>query len=181
MAVNAVSDCEDIVFGGNMRFLDRWKRLTRLVDARQRIGALVNRGSSAVKLIGIACVAQADTIAATELGKLPDHKISAILASNNDELIYVLHLSAQHVDRKPGFQVRLAKLFGAPNCERNSETVRGRCAYLADRVLLAFGRPHMYGTQYDCALMDLPDVLEIELRRRKVGIVALNDYQKSSQ
>lgn len=176
-AATVLNECEYIVFGDGHHSLSRWELLTRLADARERRSILIGGGSVVARIIGIVCVAQADTIAAAKLSKLPDKKLSAILASGNGDRISLLHLVAQHADRRPGFQARVAKLFGGLNCALHSETVRQKCAYLADRVLLAFGRPQMYGTQYDCSLFDRPDVPEIELRRQAVGLEKLNEYQ----
>ncbi len=181
IASAVVKDCKYIVYGGDRRSFGQWGRLHRLADARQRRSDLIARGSAAARLIGNACVAEADTIAAKALGKLPDDKLSAILASNDVKRIRSLHLIAQHADRSPGFQARSARIFGALNCEIHGANVRQRCAYLADRVSLAFGRAQLYGTQYDCALLDRPDVLEIERRRKAVGLQRLKEYQKCEQ
>lgn len=181
MAVRVVNDCEHIVYGGGIRFMPRWKSLRRLARARQRMATLIGNGSVAAQLIGTICVAQADIIAADKLSEMSDDKMNMIIEKSDDERTSVLHLVGQHADRKPGFQVRVAKLFGAPNCDRHSKNVRWRCAYLADRVLLAFNRPQMFGTQYDCALLDRRDVLEIEQRRKSVGLEPLNEYQRCSR
>lgn len=176
-AATVLNECEYIVFGDDHHSRSRWEILNHMANVRERFSILINRGSVVARIVGVVCVAQADTIAAAKLSKMSDKKLSAILESGDNDRIRVLHLIAQHADRRPGFQARVLKSFGGFNCTLYGETVRQSCAYLADRVLLAFGRPQMYGTQYDCSLFDRPDVAEMELRRQAVGLEKLNEYQ----
>jgi hypothetical protein len=88
-------------------------------------------------------------------------------------------LLAQHADADPAFQRRCLDLMAAA-VEAGDATMR-EFAYLTDRVLLAEGRPQVYGTQVmrrDGAWgpRNLRDPEGVDLRREVAGLDPLADY-----
>ena len=88
-------------------------------------------------------------------------------------------LLAQHADADPAFQRRCLDLM-AVAVEAGEATMR-EFAYLTDRVLLAEGRPQVYGTQVArrggaWQARNLRDPEGVDLRRETAGLGPLAEY-----
>jgi hypothetical protein len=86
----------------------------------------------------------------------------------------------QHADLDPAFQKKCLKLIKAlPEGEINKRDI----AYLVDRVLVAEGKPQLYGTQFrgegkDLAVIEVEDRPNLDKRRKKMGLGIFAEYEK---
>jgi len=82
----------------------------------------------------------------------------------------------QHADHDPVFQRRCLAL--VEDAVRRGEASPRNLAYLTDRVLVAEGRPQMYGTQFQGGRQPLPidDAAHVDDRRAAVGLSPLAAY-----
>lgn len=92
-------------------------------------------------------------------------------------------LIAQHADHDLNFQKRC---LGLMQILSNQEINPKNIAYLADRILVAEGKPQIYGTQWD----DQGDTLVLQLvdnfndineRRLEVGLGTIEEYAKEME
>ncbi len=88
-------------------------------------------------------------------------------------------LLVQHADDDPQFQLSLQPLFAER--QRAGELPADDLARLADRVLLAAGRPQRFGTQCDWLAgrfkpKGVVDLAAIEANRRALDLMSLADY-----
>ena len=87
-------------------------------------------------------------------------------------------LLVQHADHDPAFQRRcLDLMLAAPE----GQVDPAQLAYLCDRVMLAEGKPQLYGTQLETVdgrfqPRDLADPAEVDIRRLGVGLPPLSEY-----
>lgn len=174
--------CRLLSEGEPARGEDAWARLARLSQARERRMALPEAQKQRFdgKLTS-KCIAEADVAAAREISALPDAEIGRMVRAADEAQMQTLFLIAQHADRLPLLQIRLAQLFGAERCADFSLTVQQRCAYLVDRVLVRFGQPQLFGTQFDCQLFARQDLAEIESRRAQLDLGSLAEYQRCAR
>jgi hypothetical protein len=84
-------------------------------------------------------------------------------------------LLAQHADHDPEFQARALELMRA--AVEAGEADAGELAYLTDRVLVAQGRPQLYGTQFrHGGPQPIEDPEHLDERRAAVGLEPFADY-----
>ncbi len=91
-------------------------------------------------------------------------------------------LIAQHSDTDPTFQAQVLPLLQAALARHDAapEDV----ALLTDRVLLAQGKPQLYGSQFknnddgSMSLKPVEDEANLDERRRRMGLVPLAEYKK---
>jgi len=91
-------------------------------------------------------------------------------------------LIAQHADTDPAFQAQVLPLLQAALARHDAapEDV----ALLTDRVLLAQGKPQLYGSQFknnddgSMSLKPVEDEANLDERRRRMGLVPLAEYKK---
>jgi hypothetical protein len=90
-------------------------------------------------------------------------------------------LLVQHADADPAFQRRCLDLMTRLSPR---EVSAKDVAYLADRVLLAEGKPQRFGTQFEknaagkWVPKELEDPEHVDARRREVGLEPLADYAR---
>ncbi len=88
-------------------------------------------------------------------------------------------LLVQHADRDPAFQRRCLELL--TQAYEKGEATADQVAYLTDRVLLAEGKPQVYGTQFETVngkLQPRPieNEAEVDKRRAAMGLEPLAVY-----
>ncbi len=88
-------------------------------------------------------------------------------------------LLAQHADHDVAFQKRALKLMRALP---DAEVLKRNVAYLEDRVLVAEGKPQLYGTQFmgsgaDLQPQPIADEAELDNRRKAVGLEPFAEYE----
>jgi len=93
-------------------------------------------------------------------------------------------LLVQHADHDPAFQRRCLDLLTQALVKGDVTAVQ--VAYLTDRVLLAEGKPQVYGTQFETVngkLQPRPieNEAEVDQRRAKMGLEPLAVYAKQMQ
>lgn len=92
-----------------------------------------------------------------------------------------LWLLIQHADLDRDFQIRCLELMK----EMPDGLIKKKnIAYLEDRVRVGTGQPQLYGTQFrrredgKLVLRDIEDIKNIDQRRKKMGLVSLDEYKK---
>ena len=95
------------------------------------------------------------------------------------EGVHYAWLLLQHADQDPAFQSSLLPVLEKRFADH--ELPANDLARLADRILVASGKPQKYGTQFDwfSGNFELPPALEvtkIDAERRRLGLMPLNDY-----
>lgn len=93
-------------------------------------------------------------------------------------------LLVQHADRDPAFQRRCLDLL--TKAFEKGDASPDQVAYLTDRVLLAEGKPQVYGTQFHAVngkLQPRPieNQAEVDQRRAAMGLEPLAEYAKQVQ
>lgn len=93
-------------------------------------------------------------------------------------------LLIQHADRDPEFQQQALELLKA--AVEADDALARHLAYLTDRVLVAHGRPQLYGTQYteeDNRLQPQPvrDPEQLDARRAAMGLDSAAAYDHRMQ
>jgi hypothetical protein len=84
-------------------------------------------------------------------------------------------LLAQHADDDPEFQQRALELMRAAVDAGDADA--GELAYLTDRVLVAQGKPQLYGTQFGVSgPQPIEDEAHLDERRAAVGLEPFADY-----
>jgi hypothetical protein len=89
-------------------------------------------------------------------------------------------LLAQHADRDPGFQQQCLDLMKSLP---DGEVSKRNTAYLEDRILVAQGKPQLYGTQFkgagkDLTVSEVEDRPNLDMRRKKMGLSTFAEYEK---
>ena len=89
-------------------------------------------------------------------------------------------LIVQHADADTAFQKKA--LVHLKEAFKKKQASGEHVAFLTDRVLVAEGRPQVYGTQFDydenaCPVPgNIDNQEEVDIRRAKVGLIPLDEY-----
>ncbi len=119
----------------------------------------------------LGCVAQADITASKLLSSLDNGYFERVFSQDENVLALEIFLVAQHADRRPSEQVRIAYTLGFPECTKYFEKAKKYCAYISDRVGLKLENTQYYGTQLDCSN-------ELKLKGKKLNLVAIEQNRE---